>query len=261
MSHADVRIKALTRAREDVLALCGRLTDAEWGISSAAPGWSVQDVIAHLGAGCHALFTPAALTILRSDLIERTNDDFVESRRGWQPSHTIREYDVWSRRVVGLARVVEATPARRIPVRLAELGRFPAGLLLTGAFVFDHYTHLRFDVSPALGAEPWPPDGPQLAVAAEWMAAVLDRQIRSGALPALDAPVVLDLRGAGGSRWTLSREGMTPGATNRAVATIAGSTCEFPEWATQRASWRDRELELVGDVDYAAAVLDQVNVV
>jgi hypothetical protein len=46
----------------------------KWRTPSAAPGWRVQDVVAHLGSGCHSLFTPVSLKLLRSRDIERTND-------------------------------------------------------------------------------------------------------------------------------------------------------------------------------------------
>jgi hypothetical protein len=32
---------------------------------------------------------------------------------------------------------------------------------------------------------------------------------------------------------------------------------EFPEWATRRADWRHRDIDIVGDRDYAAVFLDE----
>jgi hypothetical protein len=52
--------------------------------------------------------------------------------------------------VINEARIVCATPLRRVPIPLAELGRYPMQLLLAGAMVFDWHTHLRHDVAPAL---------------------------------------------------------------------------------------------------------------
>ena len=40
-----------------------------------------------------------------------------------------------------------------------------------------------------------------------------------------------------------------------------GVALEFPEWGTQRASWRAREVTVGGDADYGARFLDAVNVV
>ena len=45
------------------------------------------------------------------------------------------------------------------------------------------------------------------------------------------------------------------------AAQIDGVAMEFPEWGTQRASWRAREVTVGGDADYGARFLDAVNVV
>jgi hypothetical protein len=34
---------------------------------------------------------------------------------------------------------------------------------------------------------------------------------------------------------------------------------EFPSWATTRTSWKDHDLTLTGDADYAARFQDTVN--
>ena len=261
MTDPRTRVSGLVHARQELLSFCRSLTEDQWQAASQAEGWSVQDVVAHVGSGCHAIFTPAALTIIRGTDIERTNDDFVEIRRTWSSAQVLREYETWSRRIVTLARAVVATPAQHISVRLAELGRFPAGLLLTGALVFDHHTHLRFDVAPAVGRELRAPEPAQLAVSIEWMSAVLGNQIRAGGIAGLVAPLTLELRGRGGSKWTLAQSGVRAGTDKAAAATIVGQAGEFPEWATRRAPWRNRSIELLGDAEYAATILDQVNVV
>jgi hypothetical protein len=45
------------------------------------------------------------------------------------------------------------------------------------------------------------------------------------------------------------------------AAQIDGAALEFPEWGTQRASWRARCVTVGGDTDYGARLLDAVNVV
>jgi len=122
----------------------------------------VKDVVAHIGSGCHALFTPASLALLRSRNIEETNDSMVAARREWTPRQVLAEFERWSGRVAALSGIVGQTPLSRVRVRLAELGRFRLGLLLTGAMVFDQHTHLRFDIAPALerSAPPTPMAGP-----------------------------------------------------------------------------------------------------
>jgi len=261
MMDPQRRVSALVQSRQELLSFCHSLTEDQWQTASQAGGWSVQDVVAHLGSGSHAMFTPAALTIIRGTDIERANDDLVDLRRTWSSAQVLQEYETWTQRMVTLARVISATPARHIPVRLSELGRFPAGLLLTGALVFDHHTHLRFDVAPAVGRELPAPEPTQLAVSIEWMNAVLSNQIRAGSISGLVAPLTLELRGRGGSTWTLAPSGVRAGTDQAAAATILGEASEFPEWATGRAAWRDRSIELLGDEIYATTILDQVNVV
>ena len=48
----DGIIEALQEEREVVLGICARLSEADWAAESGCPGWSVKDVISHLGAGC-----------------------------------------------------------------------------------------------------------------------------------------------------------------------------------------------------------------
>jgi len=90
------RIAACRRERADVLAFCRDLDTAEWQRDSAARGWRVQDVLAHMGSGCRVLFGPAALKVMRSNDIERTNDDFVDVRREWPAVPNVaRHADIW----------------------------------------------------------------------------------------------------------------------------------------------------------------------
>jgi hypothetical protein len=51
------------------------------------------------------------------------------------------------------------------------------------------------------------------------------------------------------------------GSPAGSAAQIDGVAIEFPEWGTQRASWRAREVTVGGDAEYGARFLDAVNVV
>ena len=57
---SDAIIEALRAEREVVLDICARLGEADWQAGSGCPGWSVQDVISHLGAGYWMVVDPAA---------------------------------------------------------------------------------------------------------------------------------------------------------------------------------------------------------
>ncbi|MDT5001335.1 MAG: hypothetical protein QOK12_3440 [Mycobacterium sp.] len=257
------RVSALRDERLQVLRFCSELTGDDWLAPSSANGWRVKDVVAHLGAGCHGLFTADSLTLLRSKDIERTNDAMVDTRRDWEPRDVLVEYARWSARVTRLASVVAATPLNALRVPLAELGRFRLGLILGGAMVFDQHTHLRFDLAPALGRVAPPTDANRMSVVIEWMLAVLANQVQRARLEWMDRPVILTLRGLGGGSWSVTGEGaITTGRMEGPIgAAIFASAEQFPEWATRRAGWRERTVTVDGDIDYGERFLDSVNVV
>jgi uncharacterized protein (TIGR03083 family) len=254
-------VGALRRERSELLTLCRHLSDADWQTQSAAAGWRVQDVVAHMGSAYRALFGAAALELMRSNDIERTNDVLVDQRRDWPPSRVIAEYERWSQVMLRLMGPVSRTPVARAPMRLAELGRFRVGQLLC-AIVFDTHTHLRHDIAPVLRRTVPATDANRMAVVLEWMMAVLSNQLRASHPEWLDRPVSIALSGPGGGCWTVQPDGsIQPGSPTGTAAQIGGVALEFPEWGTQRASWRTREVTVGGDADYGARFLDGVNVV
>jgi uncharacterized protein (TIGR03083 family) len=254
------RVGALRRERAEILRFCRDLDESEWRTASAASGWRVQDVVAHLGAGCHGLFTPASLALLRSKDIERTNELFVDRRREWAPARTLGEYERWSRRAVTMAGVLSRTPLAGLRISLAELGQFPARLVLGAVPVFDHHTHLRHDIAPALGRPVPGTDANRMAVVLEWMFALLGNRLYAARPAWLDRPVVIRLAGPGGGSWRIGSDGsVAPGSTD-APAHIAGTALEFPAWATRRVAWRQRDVKISGDHEYAVRFLDALKV-
>jgi uncharacterized protein (TIGR03083 family) len=254
-------VGALRRERSELLRFCADLSLADWQTPSAADGWRVQDVVAHMGSSCHVLFSPAALQFLRTKDIERTNDVMVDQRRDWSGSETLAEYERWSRWVLRLMGPIARSPLARIRTQLAELGTFRASQLLC-AIVFDTHTHLRHDIAPALGRPVPDTDSDRMAVVLEWMMAVLGNQLRAARHEWLDRPVSIRLSGPGGGCWVVRPDGgIDFGSPAGSAAQIDGAALEFPEWGTQRVSWRDRDVRIGGDADYGARFLDAVNVV
>lgn len=173
----------------------------------------------------------------------------------------LAEYEQWSGRLATLCAVVARTPAARIPMPLAELGLFPVGLVVPGAFVFDTHTHLRHDMAPALGLPIPGTDPGRMAVTLEWMFAVLRNQLRLSPLPWLDRPIVITLDGPGGGSWRIGAGGVVaPGPDGGAAAQVTGSALEFPEWGTTRVSWRERDVKITGDEEHGARFLDAMHV-
>jgi hypothetical protein len=75
---ASAAIKALEAERLALLEICAGLTDADWKADSGCAGWSVQDVVAHLGALFWLVVDPSALPDASSLPTERAQDVYVE---------------------------------------------------------------------------------------------------------------------------------------------------------------------------------------
>lgn len=255
------RPAAFWGVRAEVLGFCSALGPAEWRVDSRAEGWSIADVVAHMGASCHALFTPAAVTLMRATSIESANELLVDARRVRAPGQVFGEYRRWSRVFGAVAPALSRPPLGGVALPLAELGPFPIRLMV-GALVFDHHTHLAFDMAPALGRRVRHPDANRMAVVLEWMMAVLANQLGAAPPPWLDRPVSIALAGPGGGSWTVRPRGsVAAGASDSAAAHVRGLAAQFPEWGTRRADWRASDVSIAGDAEYGARFLDAVNIV
>jgi uncharacterized protein (TIGR03083 family) len=257
------RVGALRRSAEEVTGFCRDLTAEQWAAPSRAKGWTVQDTVAHLGGAAHALFGPASLRLLGSKDIERTNDEFVERARGTTAANVLAEFETWTGRLATMAAALLRTPVAAAPLPLGELGRFPARLLLSSAFVFDQQTHLRFDLAPALDL-PAPAADPRCtALVNEWMFAVLANQLSSARPAWLNRPLTVVLHGPGGGTWRIGVGGAVTEANGVAdsAARIEGTVAQFPAWGTRRTPWRECEVEVSGDERLGTALLDEMNII
>lgn len=244
-----------------MLAFCASLGPADWRMDSRAQGWSITDVVAHLGSGCHALFTPGVFAIMRADDIEQANERLVDARRDRTPAQALGEYRRWSRAFEATIPVMVRNPLGRVELPLAELGRFPMRVL-PSALIFDQHIHLRHDMIPVLGRAVPDTDANRMAAVLEWMTAVLANQLLAARPGWLDRPLALTLTGPGGGSWCIEPPGsVIPGPAESAAAQITAAAIEFPEWGTRRADWRDRDVRIAGDIDYGTKFLDWTNIV
>ena len=67
--------EALRRECAEMTRFCRELSDEEWRTPSAAQGWRIQDVVAHVGGALHSLFTPASLKLVTSK--DKTHNTLV----------------------------------------------------------------------------------------------------------------------------------------------------------------------------------------
>ena len=174
---------------------------------------------------------------------------------------TLTEYERWSCALAAAASAICRTPLGRIRVPLAELGLFPADLLLTGAMTFDTHTHLRHDIAPALGLPTPETDATRMTTVLEWMFAVLSNQLRMSRPAWVEHSVALTLHGPGGGSWVIDADPAVQRHTAGTAAQIVGAAAEFPEWGTKRVDWRDRDVAINGDEDYGTRFLDWMNVI
>ncbi|MBA3744296.1 maleylpyruvate isomerase family mycothiol-dependent enzyme [Sporichthya sp.] len=257
------RAAAFKTDRPQILALLHDLSDDEWAAPSKCEGWAVRDVVSHMGAACHGTFTPWVLKLLAGKDIEEANNRDAEKRKSWEPAKLLREYEVWGNRVAPAMKVVQAPGVRSLPVRVAEVGAYPAKML-TSAFVFDHGLHARYDIAVALGRTVPPQDENQLGVSLEWMMAGLS--VMSGdRFDWLQSPVEFSLVGPAGGTWTVApgkkRVKVTAGGTPGAAATIEGPAAGFPVWGTAREPWREAGVAIKGDDQIGIKFLDSMRII
>lgn len=259
------RLAALRRERAQLVAYLKTLNGDEWEAPSAAEGWSVRDVVAHLGATTLSLLGPGMRQVLTADSAEAFNDTAVDKRRGWPLEKVLGEFVRTSALASHMLRVTSRQPLASLHVPIAELGSYPMGLT-PSLLVFDWHVHLRHDIAPAIGKPAPATDSDRMSAVLEWMFAGME-QMNRDSMNWVKEPLSIELTGLAGGRWLVGAASgaglrVTPETdASTASACIAGSTDQFPAWATTRIPWRTADLTLTGDAAYATRFLDTLNIV
>lgn len=259
------RIAAVRKERDDLMAFCHGLSAEDWSKPSRCEGWSVQDVVAHMAAIAHGVFTPWMLKFMTAKSLERNNDSDVDARRSRPPAEVLGEYEKWSSRMVKLLALGQRPPLSKAPFKVGELGVYPMALVAS-ASVFDTHLHLHHDLAPAVGRTVSSPGPETIAVVNEWVLEGIPKMCKE-ALSFMDRPVTITLDGPGGGSWAVvSSPGGKPGRIQSApvpgsAATITANPDEFAIWTTRRRPWREQDVKIEGDEAYATRFLDAVKVV
>ena len=234
-------IEAVRADRDALLRIGAALTPADWRAGSGCPGWSVQDVVAHMGLLFWSVVDAARLPDVSGLPTERAQEVLVASRRDWDAPAVLADYEEVSGTALDQLKGL-ATLDMEVP--LGDLGTYQAAVL-PSAFAFDHYTHIRADLFAPRGPLTSPPptsDELRAGSTLDWIEAALPQQ-NPAAVQA--ASLVLRIHGTAGRTI---RFGSGP-----AQATISSDAPAFVRWVTQRGSWADLGVEADGDEAALAA--------
>jgi uncharacterized protein (TIGR03083 family) len=231
-------IDALQADRDALLAICKGLDADDYAASSGCTGWSVKDVITHMGALFQLVVDPSALPDAEGLPTERAQDVFVENRRSWTPEEVVADYEKASaeaiERLAGLA-------GQEFELDLGDLGTYPAGLLLN-AYATDHYLHIRADLHAPRGplTTPTPPsDEFHLEPVLDWFEAAIPQQ-NPRLMDELTGAVEVRLHGVVARSFSIGRTEPT--------TRLACDANAFTWALTQRMTWEDAGIEVSGDL-------------
>jgi uncharacterized protein (TIGR03083 family) len=238
-------IAALVADRAALLEICAGLGDDDWQAASGCEGWSVKDVVAHMGALFWATVDPSVLPDISGLPTEKAQEVYVQARRHLTSAEVAADYAVVSEQALAVLRELAGAD---FEVPLGDLGTYPARVL-PAAFAFDHYTHIRADLFAPRGPLPGPVpplDALRLAPVLDWVEAALPQQ-NAPLESRLAGPVEIVITGEAGRVIRL-------GGNGTAVASVRsdGDTCV--RWITQRGRWADLGVESSGDESALAEV-------
>jgi len=265
---SKLAVEGFRAERDAILGVAHSLSDHEWELPSDCAGWTVRDVVAHMGGSLHGVLDPSYMPQGGSlDDPEAMMELGVAERRTWSTEQVIEEYALATGQALDVFTSFQEPPIADTMIPMGKLGTHPMSIL-PATFLFDHYCHLRVDVLAPLGPidRPEPPrDEARLRPTVEWMIAGLPAMCEDE-LAAVDRPFVLELDGPGGGTWTIHPPAdgglvaVVEGDTGDAAARARSTDHHFVVWGTQRRPWRDY-VEVEGDTDYAARVLDGINII
>jgi uncharacterized protein (TIGR03083 family) len=223
--------------RAALLDICAGLTEADWQAASGCEGWTVQDIVSHMGALFWLVVDRKKLPDVTGLPTERAQDVYVEDRRRLTAQQVLADYESVSAAALP---VLASLDGQDFEIPLDDLGTYQAGLVPT-AYNFDHYVHIRMDLfaprGPLTGPPP-PSDEMRLNPALDWIEAALPQQ-STGALANLPGVIEFQITGPGartiavGSGQPLGQLTMAAPAFIRAI--------------TQRSGWDEAKVRVTSE--------------
>jgi uncharacterized protein (TIGR03083 family) len=260
-------IAGMTRAGHQLLTAAATFTDDDWRAPSAAAGWSVQDVVAHVGCLLGDLVDAVHDAPLPDTGVEELNDLQVALRRNQTPRETVSFVVDQLGEALAAFEPLQDEPTASTQVQMLDLGCYPLHAI-ADMFTFDITTHLRYDVLAPRGPihyELPPLDEVLLGPSVAWLLAGLPK-MQTDLVGAITGPVALTLTGPGAQRVLIQADGdalaVTPAdhSASSAAATITSTSTDFLAWSTGRLNWRNL-VTVDGDHATAYAFLEALNLV
>jgi uncharacterized protein (TIGR03083 family) len=227
---------AIRADRAALISICSGLTAEQWRAPSGCAGWTVQDLVTHLGNLFWLVVDGAHLPDTSGVPTERAQEIGVEARRGMTAADVLADYEKVSE--AGLTRLAElAALDAELPLG-EDFGTYSTRVLPC-AYVFDHYTHIRADLfaprGPLAGAPP-PSDELRVVPTLDWIEAALPQQNRSAAGR---CTLEIQVTGTGARQITFG--------AGQPAATICSDAPALVRWITGRGDWADLGAAVAGD--------------
>jgi uncharacterized protein (TIGR03083 family) len=263
MSRAG--ISGMRMATQDIIAVAETFTDIEWQTPSAASGWSVQDVVTHLGCLLGDLVAAVKGQPLPELGIEKLNDIQVAEQPYRTGAETITFLIDELTEALATFEPLQDEPTASTETPMLDLGSYPLHVI-ADMFTFDLATHMRYDILAPRG--PISRDLPALddirfGPAVAWLLGGIPK-MQPDLIYAVTAPVALTLAGPANQDVVISAADgqvvVTPAhqSATEVAAAITSTTTDFLAWSTGRLNWRSA-VAIDGDHGAAQTFLNALN--
>ena len=265
MSYAG--IIGMRSAGEDIVTVSSGLTEHEWQTPSAAAGWTVHDVVIHVGALLELLQAAVGGEAAPDLGIEAINDAVVAQRRDWDPARTVDNLNKQLTQALPVFSSLQEEPTASTQTPMVDLGTYPLHAI-ADMFTFDMTTHLRYDILAPRGPitrELPPLDDVRLTPSVSWLLGGIPK-MQPTLAGHLTAPLALRLTGPAAQEVLISPDAdaitVRPldSAADKAAATLTSTSEDFLAWSTTRLPWRQL-VSIEGDRTVAADFLDALNLI
>jgi uncharacterized protein (TIGR03083 family) len=250
----------------DLIDTARSLDEGEWQSPSAAAGWSVQDVVSHVGCLLELLQAAVRGEAVPDGGIERLNEVTVAGRREWDTARILNNVEKQLDQAITLFIPLQEPPMASVESPMLDLGTYPLHAI-ADMFTFDMTTHLRYDILAPRGPidRQLPTlDEARLGPSVSWLLGGIPK-MQPNLAGHLTAPLALHLTGPGARNVLVRAQAggifVDPlRSPADAVATLTSTTGDLIAWSTTRLPWRTL-VTIEGEQSAAAAFLDAINLI